>query len=84
MHCGSKVSIFIENLTDFFIPKSGRKYSHTNSYNFAMTLISQDDHLTAGAWAACVMTCHLHDVFQQVNVLEFPARVCRELYVPIP
>ena len=49
-----------------------------------MTLISQDDHLTAGAWAACVMTCHLHDVFQQVNVLEFPARVCRELYVPIP
>ena len=45
--------IFIENLTVFFIPKSGRKYSHTNSYNFAMTLISQDDHLTAGAWAAC-------------------------------
>ena len=28
-------------------------YSHTNSYNFAMTLITQDDHLTAGAWAAC-------------------------------
>ena len=23
---------------------------HTNSYNFAMTVISQDDHLTAGAW----------------------------------
>ena len=37
----------------FFIPKSGRKYSNTNSNNFAMTLISQDDHLIAGAWAAC-------------------------------
>ena len=35
----------------FFIPKSGRKYSYTNTYNFAMTLISQDDHLAAGAWA---------------------------------
>ena len=54
MYCGSKVRYFIENLTVFFIPKSGRKYSHTNSYNFAMTLISQDNHLTAGAWAACV------------------------------
>ena len=28
-------AICIENLTQFFIPKSGRKYSHTNSYNFA-------------------------------------------------
>ena len=37
-----------------FIPKGGRKHSHTNSYNFAMTLLSQDDHHTAGAWAACV------------------------------
>ena len=27
----------------FFIPKSGRKYSHINSYNFAITLISEDD-----------------------------------------
>ena len=42
--------ISIENLTYFFIPKSSRKYSHTNFYNFAMTHISQDDHLTAGAW----------------------------------
>ena len=24
----------------FYIPKSGRKYSYTNSYNFAMILIS--------------------------------------------
>ena len=48
-----KCGIFIENLTVFFIPKSGLKYSHTNSYNHAMTLISQVDHLAAGAWAAC-------------------------------
>ena len=32
---------------------SGRKYAHTNPYNSAMTVIAQDDHLTAGAWAAC-------------------------------
>ena len=29
--------------------ESGRKYSLTNSYNSAMTVIAQDDHLTAGA-----------------------------------
>ena len=45
--------IFIENLTYFFIPLNGRKYSHTNPYNSAMTVIAQDDHLTAGAWATC-------------------------------
>ena len=45
--------IFIENLTYCFIPQSGRKYSHTNSYNSAVTVIVQDDHLTAGTWAAC-------------------------------
>ena len=39
----------IWNLTVFFILKSGCKYSHTNSSNFAMILTSQDDHLTAGA-----------------------------------
>ena len=54
MHCGIRRGIFIEDLTYFFIPYSGRKYSHTNSYNFAMTVILQDDHLTAEAWAACV------------------------------
>ena len=27
-----------------------------NSYNSAMTVIAQDDHLTAGAWAACGLT----------------------------
>ena len=36
----------------FFFPKSGRKYSHTNSNDFALTLISLDDHVAAGAWAA--------------------------------
>ena len=45
--------MLIENLTYFFVPQSGGKYSHTNSYDFAMTLNLQDDHLTAGAWAAC-------------------------------
>ena len=50
-----KGGIFIEFFF-FFIPKSGRKYSHTNSYNFAMTPSSQDDYLTAGAWAACHLT----------------------------
>ena len=47
-------SIFSENLTVFssFIPKSGRKYSHTNSHIFAMIFIMQEDHLTAGARAA--------------------------------
>ena len=48
--------IFMENLTYCFIPLSGRKYSHTNSYNSAMTVIVQDDHLTAGAWTACDLT----------------------------
>ena len=38
----------------FFLREVVRKYSHTNSYLFAMTLISQDDHLTAEAWAICV------------------------------
>ena len=28
-------------------------FIQTNSYNSAMTVIVQDDHLTAGAWAAC-------------------------------
>ena len=43
----------MENLPASFIPKSGRKYSHTNSEIFFTTLISEADHLTAGAWAAC-------------------------------
>ena len=59
IHCGSKVGYFFENLTYFFIPEGGRKYAHTNSYNSAMTVIAQDDHLTAGAWAACVFSSKL-------------------------
>ena len=52
MHCGSKVRYFIENLTYFFIAKSGRKYFHKNSYNFSMTLISQDeDDLSKSSYA---------------------------------
>ena len=39
----------MENLPASFIPKSGRKYSHTNSEIFFTTLISEE----AGAWAAC-------------------------------
>ena len=50
------VFFFFENLTYYFIPLGGRKYSHTNSYNSAMTFIAQDDHLTVGAWAACGLT----------------------------
>ena len=37
------------------IPKSDRKYSHTNSYYFAITLTSQDDHLTVGTWPPLVI-----------------------------
>ena len=32
-------------MTVLFIPYSGRKHSPTYSYNFAMAIISQDDHL---------------------------------------
>ena len=48
--------IFFENLTYFFIPKSRRKYSHTNSKNSVMAVVAQDDRLIAGAWAACAQT----------------------------
>ena len=60
MHRGSKVRYFYGEFDCIYIPKSGRKYSHTNSYNFAMTLISQDDYLTTGAWAACALTEHFY------------------------
>ena len=49
----------------FFIPKGARKYPQTNSYNFAMTLISQHDHLTAGAWAACGLTNWITSLLQK-------------------
>ena len=52
-----ELGIFIGNLTVFFITERGRKYSHTNSHDFAMALILQDDDLTAGAWATCGLLC---------------------------
>ena len=51
MYYGSKVRHFYWEFDLFFIPKGGRKNSHTNSYNFDITLTSKDDHLTA--WTAC-------------------------------
>ena len=36
--------IIIKNFPVFVPPKSDRKYSHTNSYIFAVTAITQDDH----------------------------------------
>ena len=57
--------IFFENLTYFFIPQSNRKYSHTNSYNSAMTVIGQDNHLTIRAWAAC----DLHNIFSDAKLV---------------
>ena len=59
MHCESKVRYFYREFDCFFfffIPESDRKYSNTNSHNFAITLISQDGHFTAGAWAVCGST----------------------------
>ena len=49
-HCGSKMRYFYWEFDFFFNLKSGRYYSHTNFCNFAMTLILQDNRLTAGAW----------------------------------
>ena len=49
-------NIVSDQITSNAMWKSVCKYSHTNSYNFAMALILQDDHLTAGAWAACACT----------------------------
>ena len=51
-----------ENLTAFLLTTSDRKYS----YNFATTVISQDDHLTAGAWAACGLILRII----QLNVID--------------
>ena len=50
-----RLGIFIENLTVFLFLRAvvniSIQTSKTN--NFAMTVISQDDHLTVGAWARC-------------------------------
>ena len=53
---------FWENLTAFLLTTSDRKYS----YNFATTVISQDDHLTAVAWAACGLILRII----QLNVID--------------
>ena len=54
MHCESKVRyFFIENLTVFFLFLRAVVNILIKTL-IAMTLISQDNHLTAGAWAACV------------------------------
>ena len=50
--CGSTVRYFYREFFNF-CSKGSCKYPHTNSYNFTITLILQDDHLTAEAWAAC-------------------------------
>lgn len=42
----------------FFIPKGSRKYSRTNSCIFAVTVVTQDDHLTAGAYIAWGYSTH--------------------------
>ena len=53
MHYESKARYFLQRiLSVYVILKSDHKYFHTNSCNFVMTLISQDDHLTARARAA--------------------------------
>ena len=45
--------IFIENLTVcLFLGAVVNIPIQTHTYNFAMILISQDDHVTTGAWAA--------------------------------
>ena len=39
-----EIDVFVHSLERYY-------YSHTNSYNSTMTVIAQDDHITA--WAAC-------------------------------
>ena len=48
-------------MTVLFIPYSGRKHSHTYSYNFAMAIISQDDHL--------ITTFHMMEICRQNYVM---------------
>ena len=73
MHCGSKEGE-VENLTAFLHPRSGRKYSHTNSYIFVMTLFSQDYQLTAGAWITCEPGSEINELFHRT---EFPLNFIR-------
>ena len=53
MHCVKKSEVFsLRVLMKFFIPKSGRKYAMQTLKN-SLTLVLQDNYLTAGAWTAC-------------------------------
>ena len=47
---------------------SGHKYCQTDDYNFATTLISQDDHLTAGVWVTCGMSSDKLSFFLSIKV----------------
>ena len=38
------ISFFLRSFPVFLPPKPDRKYSHTNSYIYAVTTITQDDH----------------------------------------
>ena len=54
----SKVRYFYWEFDFIFIPQGGRKliiigYNQLQTYNFAITIISRGDHLTAETWADC-------------------------------
>ena len=61
---------------EFFASRIGRSEMECSdvgfSYNSAMTVIAQDDHLKAGAWAACDSSCDVMLILDKVNLL-----VCR-------
>ena len=63
MHCESKVRSFIENLIVFFFLVLRAVINipiPTIIIIFTMNHIMQDDHLKAGAWAACEETNNAH------------------------
>ena len=62
MHCESKVRSFIENLIVFFLILRAviNIPIPTIIIIFTMNHIMQDDHLKAGAWAACEETNNAH------------------------
>ena len=81
IHCGSKVRYFFLRIWRIlFIPEGGRKYAHTNSYNSAMTIIAQDDHVTAGAWAVYepFKTIHASKIRRNVVEVSFRSRIRRK------
>ena len=62
MHCESKVRSFIENLIVFFLILRAviNIPIPTIIIIFTTNHIMQDDHLKAGAWAACEETNNAH------------------------